>query len=106
LPGEEAKIFNARDLYGGQRCKCGGHRREGGSALPGEVRRRAGGATVLERASDKAAEVSEVADGIRKVPDVVSQTPRQRRMGKNPMQPRESWSEWSNPQTCGKRIGE
>ena len=41
LPGEEAKIFNAQYLYGGQRCICGGHRREGGCALPGEVRRRA-----------------------------------------------------------------
>jgi len=32
---EKANIFKVRYLYGKHGCKCGGHKREGGSALPG-----------------------------------------------------------------------
>ncbi len=37
MPGEEANLFKAQYLYG--RCGriCGGHKREGACALPGEV---------------------------------------------------------------------
>lgn len=35
--GEEANIFEARYLYGRHGCRCDGHKREGGCALPGEV---------------------------------------------------------------------
>ena len=34
---EEACISKVRYLYGKFGCKCGGHKREGESALPGEV---------------------------------------------------------------------
>lgn len=34
---EEAQIFEVRYLYGKLGCRCGGHKREGESALPGEV---------------------------------------------------------------------
>jgi hypothetical protein len=34
---EEATIFKVRYLYGKLGRKCGGHKRESGSALPGEV---------------------------------------------------------------------
>ena len=37
MPGEEANIFKARYLYGRHGRICGGHKREGGRALPGEV---------------------------------------------------------------------
>jgi len=37
MPGEEAIIFEAQYLYGRHGRRCGGHKREGGSALPGEV---------------------------------------------------------------------
>jgi len=34
---EEATIFKVRYLYGNHGSRCGGHKREGGCALPGEV---------------------------------------------------------------------
>ena len=34
---EKADIFKVRYLYGKIVCRCGGHKREGESALPGEV---------------------------------------------------------------------
>ena len=34
---EEAIIFKVQYLYGKLGCRCGGHKREGGCALPGEV---------------------------------------------------------------------
>ena len=34
---EEASIFKVQYLYGKLGCRCGGHKREGGCALPGEV---------------------------------------------------------------------
>ena len=34
---EEANIFEVRYLYGKHGRRCGGHKREGGSALPGEI---------------------------------------------------------------------
>ena len=37
MPGEEANIFEAQYLYGRHGCRCDGHKREGGCALPGEV---------------------------------------------------------------------
>jgi hypothetical protein len=35
--GEEANPFKALYLYGKIVCRCGGHKREGESALPGEI---------------------------------------------------------------------
>ncbi len=35
--GEEANISKARYLYGKYVCRCGGHKWESKSALPGEV---------------------------------------------------------------------
>jgi len=37
LLDEKANIFKVRYLYGKQGRICGGHKREGGSALPGEI---------------------------------------------------------------------
>jgi len=37
MPGEEACIFKAQYLYGRYGRRCGGHKREGGCGLPGEV---------------------------------------------------------------------
>ena len=37
MSDEEAYIFEVRYLYGKRGCRCGGHKREGGSALPGEI---------------------------------------------------------------------
>ena len=37
MPGEEAHISKAQYLYGRHGRICGGHKREGGCALPGEV---------------------------------------------------------------------
>jgi hypothetical protein len=34
---EEANIFEVQYLYGRLGRKCGGHKREGGCALPGEI---------------------------------------------------------------------
>ena len=34
---EEAHIFKVQYLYGKLGCRCGGHKREGESALPGEI---------------------------------------------------------------------
>ena len=34
---EKANIFKVQYLYGKFGCKCGGHKREGESALPGEI---------------------------------------------------------------------
>jgi hypothetical protein len=41
MPGEEANIFKAQYLYGRHGRKWGGHKREGGCALPGEICRSA-----------------------------------------------------------------
>ena len=35
--GEEAYIFEARNLSGEHGRRCGGHKREGGCVIPGEV---------------------------------------------------------------------
>ena len=35
--GEESDVFKARYLYGKHRRICGGHKREGVCALPGEI---------------------------------------------------------------------
>jgi hypothetical protein len=37
MSDEEANIFKVRYLYGRHARICGGHKREGGCALPGEV---------------------------------------------------------------------
>jgi len=37
MPGEEATIFKVPYLSGRHGRKCGGHKREGGGALPGEI---------------------------------------------------------------------
>jgi len=37
IPDEEANIFKVRYLFGRYVRICGGHKREGGCALPGEV---------------------------------------------------------------------
>jgi hypothetical protein len=37
LLDEKANIFKVRYLYGKQGRICGGHKREGGCALPGEI---------------------------------------------------------------------
>jgi hypothetical protein len=37
MPDEEANIFKVRNLYGRHGRICGGHKREGECALPGEV---------------------------------------------------------------------
>ena len=34
---ERANVFKVQYLYGTIVCKCGGHKREGESALPGEI---------------------------------------------------------------------
>jgi hypothetical protein len=34
---EKASTFKIQYLYGKHGCRCGGHKREGESALPGEV---------------------------------------------------------------------
>ena len=39
MPDEEANIFEVRYLNGRHVRICGGHKREGGCALPGEVSR-------------------------------------------------------------------
>jgi hypothetical protein len=36
---EESNIFKVRYLHGGRGRRCGGHKREGGCALPGEAYR-------------------------------------------------------------------
>jgi hypothetical protein len=41
MPGEKANIFKAQYLYGRHGRICGGHKREGGCALPGEICRSA-----------------------------------------------------------------
>ena len=41
MPDEKAIIFKVRYLSGRHGRKCGGHKREGGCALPGEVCRSA-----------------------------------------------------------------
>ena len=34
---KESNISKVRSLTGKHGCRCGGHKREGGSALPGEI---------------------------------------------------------------------
>jgi hypothetical protein len=34
---EKAQLFKVQYLYGKIVCKCGGHKREGKSAIPGEI---------------------------------------------------------------------
>ena len=55
---ERANIFKVQYLYGKLGRRCGGHKREGESALPGEVCNFALGATVAERRLEEDAEVS------------------------------------------------
>ena len=49
MPDEEAYISKVRYLTGRYVCRCGGHKREGGCALPGETSQHAGCATVAAR---------------------------------------------------------
>ncbi|MFO8009415.1 MAG: hypothetical protein R6U89_01245 [Dehalococcoidia bacterium] len=37
MQDEEAIIFEVRNLHGEHGRRCGGHKREGGCAIPGEV---------------------------------------------------------------------
>jgi hypothetical protein len=37
MPDEEAHIFEVQYLSGRHGRRCGGHKREGGCALPGEI---------------------------------------------------------------------
>jgi hypothetical protein len=37
MSDEKANIFKVQYLSGRHGCKCGRHKREGGSALPGEI---------------------------------------------------------------------
>jgi len=37
MPGEESNISKAPNLHGRHGRICGGHKREGGCAIPGEV---------------------------------------------------------------------
>jgi len=37
MPDEKAIIFKVQYLYGRRGRRCGGHKREGGRALPGEI---------------------------------------------------------------------
>jgi len=46
---EKTIIFKVRYLYGKHGRKCGGHKREGECALPGEVSRHATVATAVAR---------------------------------------------------------
>ena len=55
---EKAAIFKVRYLYGKLVRRCGGHKREGERALPGEVCNFALRATVAERRLEEDAEVS------------------------------------------------
>jgi hypothetical protein len=52
MPDEEANISKVRYLTGRHVRICGGHKREGGCALPGEASWHAGGATVVVRRRD------------------------------------------------------
>ncbi len=49
MSDEEANISKVRYLTGRHVRKCGGHKREGGCALPGEVSWQADSATVVAR---------------------------------------------------------
>ena len=55
---EKAHIFKVQNLYGELGCRCGGHKREGEGALPGEICNFAKMATVAERRWDEVVEVS------------------------------------------------
>jgi hypothetical protein len=55
---EKAHIFKVRYLYGKLGCRGGGHKREGESALPGEICNFANEATIVARRWDEVAEVS------------------------------------------------
>ena len=52
MPDEEANISKVRYLTGRHGRICGGHKREGGCALPGEASRHAESATAAERRGD------------------------------------------------------
>ena len=52
MPDKEAFISKVRYLTGRHVRRCGGHKREGGSALPGEISRHADSATVVARRRD------------------------------------------------------
>jgi len=52
MPDEEATIFKVRYLTGRHVRKCGGHKREGGCALPGEASGHAVGAIAVVRRQD------------------------------------------------------
>ncbi len=49
---EKSYIFKVRYLCGKHGCRCGGHKREGGSALPGEICRSAMCAADIVRCRD------------------------------------------------------
>jgi len=55
---EKSILFKVRYLYGKHSRRCGGHKREGGCALPGEVCRFAVSANDIERCRDGSTEVS------------------------------------------------
>ncbi len=55
---EKANIFKVRHLYRKHSRRCGGHKREGGCALPGEVCGSAVSASDIERCRDGSTEVS------------------------------------------------
>lgn len=46
---EKATIFKVRNLYGKLERRCGGHKREGESAIPGEICQPVNGTTAIER---------------------------------------------------------
>jgi hypothetical protein len=58
MSDEKANIFKVQYLSGRHGCKCGRHKREGGSALPGEIWLFGQCATGVERCWDEPPEVS------------------------------------------------
>ncbi len=52
MPDKEANISEVRYLTGRHERICGGHKRKGGCALPGETSRHAVCATVVARRRD------------------------------------------------------
>ena len=58
MPDEKATIFKVPYLYGRHGRRCGGHKREGGRALPGEVCRYARKVGAVVRRRKRPAEVS------------------------------------------------
>jgi len=58
MPDEKANIFKVPYLYGRHGRICGGHKREGECALPGEVCRPAASASAVKRRREGSVEVS------------------------------------------------